>query len=59
MGTLLSVAAKTAMGIGMRLLSEKLIEEIILWGLKKLALSSKTKIDDELYQMVEKALEED
>ena len=47
---------KTLMSMGMKLLTEAFIEDIILWGMKKLSESSKTKVDDELYKKVEKTL---
>ena len=56
MATLAALLPKVLMSIGMRLLSEKLLEELILFGLKKLSESTKTKVDDEIFKMVEEAL---
>jgi len=53
---LLTLLPKVIGSLFMRLLSEKLLEELILWGLKKLAASTKTRVDDELYAMAEKQL---
>lgn len=55
--TLVALVPKVLMSIGMKLLSEKLLEQLILWGFEKLAASTKTKVDDELYAMVKAALE--
>ena len=52
----MSLAIKIAMSIGTRLLTEAALEELILYLLKKLSQSTKTKIDDEIYQLVEKHL---
>lgn len=49
---------KMLTGMAMKLLSEKLLEELLLWCLKKLAESTKTKVDNELLAMVEKHLAE-
>ena len=59
MNVLFAMLPKVLMGIGMQLMSEKLLEELILWSLEKLAKSSKTKVDDELFEMVKKALKKD
>lgn len=58
MQVLLAMLPKVLMSLGMRLLSEKLLEELLIWLLEKLAASSKTKVDDELLEMVKKALAE-
>ena len=55
---LFAMVPKVLFRIGMQLLSEKVLEELILWSLEKLAKSSKTTIDDELFEIVKKALEE-
>lgn len=52
----MSIIIKALSSLGLRLLSEKLIEELILWGLEKLAKSSKTRVDDELLEMAKRHL---
>lgn len=51
---MMSVIMKMIMGLGVRLLTEKFLEELLLLGLKKLSESTKTKIDDEIFSIVEK-----
>ena len=53
---MLAVLPKVLLSLGMKLLSEKLVEELLLWSLGKLADMTKTKVDDELYQLVTKHL---
>ena len=55
---LFAMVPKVLFSIGMKVLSEKLLEELLLWSLQKLAESSKTTVDDELFAMVKKALED-
>jgi hypothetical protein len=52
----MSIVMKALMSMGMKLLTEKFLEEIIVWGMKKLAASTKTKIDDELAETVARHL---
>lgn len=52
----MEAALKVLTSIGIRLLSEKVIEQLILFALKKLSEMSKTNIDDDLYKIVEEAL---
>lgn len=51
MNTLLVVVPKVLMNIGVSLLSEKLVEELFWWLFKKIADHTKTKIDNEIYQI--------
>jgi len=53
----MSVVLKMLMSLGAKLLTEALLEELLMFSLKKLAKSSKTKIDDELVKIVEKHLD--
>ena len=55
--TLLALVPKVLLSIGMRLLSEAVLEQLLVWVLEKLAASTKTKVDDELLEMVKSALE--
>lgn len=57
MSALITMIPKILMSIGMKLLSEKLIEELLLWALGKLSMMTKTKVDDEIYEMVMKHLD--
>lgn len=57
MATLLTMLPKILLSLGMKLLSEKLIEELLIWGIGKLAGMTKTKVDDEIYEMVVKHLD--
>jgi len=52
MSALLAMLPKVLLSIGMKLLSEKLVEELLIWGVGKLAKATKTKVDDELYEIV-------
>ena len=52
----MSMVIKMLVSMGTKLLTEALLEELVLFILRKLAESSKTKIDDEIYNMVEKHL---
>lgn len=51
-----SVAGKALMSMGMKLLAKEVIEDLILWLLKKWAQNSEAKWDDELVKMVEEHL---
>ena len=42
--------------IGMALLSEAVIKKLVIWGLEKLVESTKTTADNELLEMVKKAI---
>ncbi|NIQ13454.1 MAG: hypothetical protein GTO02_03295 [Candidatus Dadabacteria bacterium] len=42
--------------LGAKLLTEALLEELLMFSLKKLSKMSKTKVDDELVKIVEKHL---
>lgn len=55
---MLRLILKALTAIAIKLLSETVITELILFTLKRLSLMSKTKVDDGLYQIVEKALRE-
>ena len=52
---------KTIVGIikkiVLSLVTEKLVKRVVVWGLEKLAESSKNKIDDEVVKIVKEALE--
>lgn len=52
----MAVVSKILMGIGLKLLSEKVIEDLILFAFEKLSQSTKTKVDDELLKIVKDAL---
>ena len=58
MSTLLALLPKVLLSIGMRLLSEEMLENLLLWALEKLSQSTKTKVDDEIFAMIKKALED-
>lgn len=58
MSALLTLIPKVLLSLGMKLLSEKLIEDLLIWGLGKLAGMTKTDIDDQIYQMVVDHLDE-
>ena len=57
MAMLIALLPKILLSLGIRLLNEKLVEELLIWGIGKLAASTKTNVDDELYEMVKKALD--
>lgn len=48
---------KMLSGLAMKLLSEKLLEELLLWSLEKMAQSTRTKVDDQLYKLVKEHLD--
>lgn len=52
----MAIILKALMGMGAKLLTEQLIEELVVWGMDLLAKSTKTKVDDELAEMVKKHL---
>lgn len=56
MPALLLMIPKVLMNLGISLMSEALIEELLLWSLSKLAKHTKTKVDDELLAMAKKHL---
>lgn len=53
---LVTLLPKVLLSIGIRMLSEETIEKLLIWGMEKLAASTKTTVDDELLQMVKDAL---
>jgi len=55
-GIVFSVIGKALVTMGMKLLAEEFIEDIIIWGAKKLAASTKSKADDELVARIEQQL---
>ena len=57
MAVVISVVSKALLSLGMKLLSEKLLEQLIVYSLGKLAESTKTSIDDEIYKLVKGHLE--
>lgn len=52
----MSILLKTLLSLGIKLLTEKYLEELIIWILTKLAKSTKTKVDDELVEITKKHL---
>lgn len=57
LATLAALLPKVLMSIGIKLLSESVLEKLILFAAEKLAKSTKTRVDDELFEIVKKALE--
>ena len=53
----MEIILKTITSMGLRLLSEKVLEELFMWILDKLVKSSNTKYDDELLDMVKRHLD--
>jgi hypothetical protein len=53
----MSILLKMLVNLGTKLLVEELLEELLMFSLKKLAKSSKTKVDDELVKIIEKHLD--
>ncbi len=52
----MSIVLKMLVNLGAKLLTEALLEELLMFSLKKLSKMSKTKVDDELVKIVEKHL---
>ncbi len=48
---ILSTVLKALGSVGMKLLSEKLVIELVIWALGKLVKSTENGWDDELYEM--------
>lgn len=57
MSIMLTILLKAVTGIGMKLLSEKLVMELIIWAMGKLVKSTKNKWDDELYEMAKSKID--
>ena len=57
MSVVISVISKALLSLGMKLLSEKLLEQLIVFSLGKLAESTKTKVDDKIFKIVKEHLE--
>ena len=57
MSIMLTILLKAVTGIGMKLLSEKLVMELIVWAMGKLVKSTKNKWDDELYDLAKSELD--
>lgn len=58
-GTLLNVLGKVVLSMGMKLVAEEALEDLIIWAMEKLAASTKTKVDDELAAIVKKHLKDE
>lgn len=58
LSTLGGTLMKVLLDMGMRMITGPFLEEMIVWALKKASASTKTNIDDEIVDMVVKALEE-
>ena len=54
----MSFVLKTLVSIGTKLLTEALLEELIIFTLEKLSKSTKSKADDELVSIIKKHLED-
>jgi hypothetical protein len=52
----MNIAINMLLSLGTKLLTEKLLEELLLYILGALAKSTKTKVDNELLDMVKKHL---
>ncbi len=50
------VVLKVLGGILMKLLAEKALEDLIIFGMEKLAQSTNSKVDDDLVAIVKKAI---
>ncbi len=54
----MSFILKSLLSIGTKLLTEALLEELLMFSLEKLSKMSKTKVDDQLVNIIKKHLEE-
>lgn len=52
----MDIVLKALIAMGMKLLTTKVIEELFLFTTKKLVDLTETKVDDEFYVIVEKAI---
>lgn len=55
----MSMVAKMLVAIGIKLLKESVLEDILIWALESLAESTKTKVDDKIVDIVKKGLGRD
>jgi hypothetical protein len=52
----MNIVLQAMIGLGLKVLSESLIQDLFMFTVRKLAVSTKTKVDDELLGIVEKHL---
>lgn len=52
----MNLVLKLLISIGTKLLTEKVLTELFIFGAKQLAASTKTKADDELVKIIDKHL---